>query len=514
MNWGSPPPFKHLHDSTNNTAALVSLREAVAPILANNLLPHFTDHSIAHSDSLTGLVDDFIEALQGTSYALNEQELIILYGACYLHDIGLQYEKAGETQVIQTALKKENQPLSLRWEDLSECTRRELLRTYHGRIASDMICRSVNASNPPIGVQLTDRLEPDAIAAITEAHTIDVDSDRYRALTQVRANVRMDLLTGVFRVVDILDASRRRAMREKARTLELDITTQTHWWRHYYTEAISFNHPDKMILLWFDFPSARAQEYSMVVPELQVPAIKDELTRHQTVFNRYSLVWTLDKKITPKAITTSEEMPDAVLLAMLKQLHERQLHEQEQRRQVALHDFRAACPYIYRRLDELDSAKATMALADYVRQRYQLALDMWGWGAKRSAWMLFGSVFDRDGGALPPDERLEVGLGLTSMMVRDDAADHALRVTQTLLGLAENMPEGQANRFKFWEMYAECLVQVCAYPQAVAAFDRALSLAPDSSSKGVLEARLAEIHCLQGEIARALSMLGKEGGTR
>lgn len=513
MSWGPPPAFEHLHDSTKK-AALVTMRKAVAPILGNNLLPHFTDHSVLHSDSLTRLADKFIEPLQATTHLLNERELTVLYGACYLHDIGLQYERAGTTQVMQAVLRDTSMGCGQRWDEFSDDTKRKLLRKYHGQIASEMICGSVRAAEPPVGIQLTDEFAPAFIAAVVEAHTLAVDCIRYRELTKDGADMRVALLSGIFRVVDILDVSRRRAKPEKAHTLDLDITAQTHWWRHYYTEDITFDQLSRTILIWFDFPTARAEEYAMIVPELQVPAIKDELAHHQAVFNRYGVAWNLEPRTDPKATSTAEEMPDDVWRAMLKELHQRREREQEQRRQIVLLGFRAASPYIYHRLDELDDAKGAMVPADYVRKRYQLAVDMWESGGKRSAWMLFCGLFDRDGSALSPNERLEIGLGLASMMLRDDAGDHAVRVTQAILGLAENMPDSQANKFKFWELHAECLVEVCAYPEAVDALNRAIILAPNDDLKARLEALLAEVHCLQGEIGNVLSVQADEGGTR
>ena len=125
MSFGEPPPFKHLRDKVRR-ASLVRLRSAVAPILANNLLPHFTDHSVAHSDRLTVLIDDLVEAVQATQQPLNNCELTVLYGTCYLHDLGLQYEKAGNTEVIQQALSQTSQ----RWDVLSETAKRKMLRDY------------------------------------------------------------------------------------------------------------------------------------------------------------------------------------------------------------------------------------------------------------------------------------------------------------------------------------------------------------------------------------------------
>jgi hypothetical protein len=47
----------------------------------NNVLHHFTDHSVFHSDSLCDLVDDLIAPMQKTTNALSARELIVLYSA-------------------------------------------------------------------------------------------------------------------------------------------------------------------------------------------------------------------------------------------------------------------------------------------------------------------------------------------------------------------------------------------------------------------------------------------------
>ncbi len=79
--------FGHLKDG-NRRARLINLREAVKPILANNLQTVFTDHTCDHSDEVTLLVDKLINPLQGSPHRLNDRELFVLYASCYLHDIG------------------------------------------------------------------------------------------------------------------------------------------------------------------------------------------------------------------------------------------------------------------------------------------------------------------------------------------------------------------------------------------------------------------------------------------
>src|SRR5260221_8097219 len=86
------PNFGHLANERSR-ALVIQLRSAVEPILANNILCHFTDHSVSHSDNVCELVDALVENLHTTNYQLSEDELIVLYSSCYLHDVGMQYEK-------------------------------------------------------------------------------------------------------------------------------------------------------------------------------------------------------------------------------------------------------------------------------------------------------------------------------------------------------------------------------------------------------------------------------------
>ncbi len=53
--------FSGLDEGHN--ALLISLRQAVEPILANNFLPHLTDHSVRHSDSLIELLNSLLNPL-------------------------------------------------------------------------------------------------------------------------------------------------------------------------------------------------------------------------------------------------------------------------------------------------------------------------------------------------------------------------------------------------------------------------------------------------------------------
>ena len=168
------------------------------------------------------------------------KEAFILYSAAYLHDAGLQHQRAGETEVVRATLATRF-PGRV-WDDLDIETRRSIVREQHHRISGEMITRSIDASYPTvIGIQLTDEWHPGQVRSISIAHNLYMDShDRaeYECLTKDWGGVRMSLLAALLRLADILDESRRRSQLYLERTRELPIESRMHWWRHYYVAEI------------------------------------------------------------------------------------------------------------------------------------------------------------------------------------------------------------------------------------------------------------------------------------
>jgi hypothetical protein len=94
--------MKKLGDGAARRQLLV-LREKVKPILEINLLHHYTDHSVMHSDNMTRIIDALIDPIQDGADKLTEQELGIVYAACYLHDVGMNWEKSGDLHPLGQA---------------------------------------------------------------------------------------------------------------------------------------------------------------------------------------------------------------------------------------------------------------------------------------------------------------------------------------------------------------------------------------------------------------------------
>lgn len=493
--------FAHITTGTIE-ARLIELRERVTPILSNNLLPHFTDHSVAHSDSLVRIVDQLIQPLQQSAHRLTQEELQILYSACYLHDIGMQYEHADKTQVISGL----NLPQS--WGDLSEDTRRDLLRKHHAAISAEMVIMSVRAEKPPIGIQLKEDHYGKYVAPVCEAHTLDTAGGRYLEIIKDGPNIRTSLLSALLRVADILDLSQRRTNTDKARTLRLDLESQTHWWRHYYTEDVKIDQNEKTVTVWFDFPTARFDEYRQIVPPLQMPWIRAEFNHHSAVFNRYGLGWTVQEHIERNSYSTAELMPDAVESEMLRQFHLSQTNEQEKQRQLLEELLTQARPHIERRLSDLQLRENALTPAEYLREVCAIAGDLATIGGKRSAWSLFSEHYQSKSSSLQPNERCQMGLTLAQMMIADGYFYGAVTTLRPLVELREHLSTRDPMKSELVLLWAKSLVSVGAFLEAVSFITHSIDTVPDAHCKKLLQAELAELQFLNGAIEDALKTSG------
>lgn len=495
--FGPAPPLALLTSEVEK-APIIQLREAVAPILANNILPHFTDHSVNHSDHVTQLVDYLAAPLQSSDRPLSRQESIVLYSACYLHDIGLHFENAEATAVIQQL------ELTPPWRDLDDNTRRNILRKYHHRISAEMVLTSARAERPLIGIQLTQHYNPSRIACLCEAHNlfleVPADIERYATLTEDGPDIRMGLISGLLRMADILDESRRRALLDKARTLALSVESQSHWWRHYYTESVTFDPTERAITIWFDFPPSRLSEYSKVIPAIQIPWIETELERHRPIFNKYSVNWSLATRVASKQYSDTDIMPDDVMAHMLGQLRAQHIRDESSRRELVLNAFNEARPHISRRLDALRQKRDDVTPSAYLVELSKIADEMWHIGSKRSAVFALVFEYERYSEQLADAQRVEIGARLLEMILEDGTLLLARGWVARLADDARALKSGDPRMSRCLSMVAEWFARRYAYDQAVVAFQQAIECTDDECKCAGLRASLKELHFLQGEL--------------
>lgn len=498
--------FRFLLDQSKRSR-LIGLRDAVMPILANNLQTEFTDHSCDHSDAVVHLVDQLAGPMQSGSRPLSERELFVLYAACYLHDIGMQYENAGHTQTIRNA------KLNIDWASLSREERSTHLRRLHPMLAAEMVSLSVRSSSPPIGFALTDEDDPQLIAFLCEAHGLDVDSERYRKLAAIPA-VRMDLLSGLLRMADILEESSRRAKRRKAETLLLPIESQAHWWRHYYTREVDFDTISKCITLIFDFPAARRQDYADLVPNLNVPNIQDELRRHAQPFARYGVPWVIKPLVDDNPYGVAEDMPLGVMLIMSGWLKDAAEQEAEQRQKAVEIIYERIQPAIKSLIDEVEQlppetpplvkAAKLVAVADY--------LDRLEAYRSEAAYLEQAYRLSEQTG----DAALQLRLGLRLLPLRsryaNEVREHHLLTECERIAEAAGATEEQ--RLNIAVLKAQLNGTLCGHPAMLPAYRQAVNEAVSMASTlsrpqvcDILIVELAEVEWLLGETDAATATL-------
>jgi|GEM_PF-1924058 len=499
-----PPKFKFLKKN-NKKSKLIMLRDKVAPILANNLFPHFTDHSIEHSDRMIGIIDSFIKPIQSKKNKITEDELMILYAACYLHDIGMQYENAGDTETIS----KLGLPIS--WEDLSDNQRRDLLREYHHKISAEMVYLSDKPSAPiKFNIERSDK--PDCIAALCEVHGVDIVSERYSELTQDVSGIRMKLLAGILRVADYLDESMKRALRlkEKARILMLPVESQIHWWRHYYTEDITFDSERKMIIFHYDFPTRYEDEYEKIVPLIQMPWIEKELSNQRSVFVENGLNWSIEKEVPRKAYSMADKMPDPVMGLMIERIHSRNLRAAENKKLVVLKTFQEAQPQLSRRLSELDTKKGLISNEQYISELAEIAKWAYNLGGKRSSWNILYFKYVENFDKLSLNKQIEIGFWLIRVLLEDGIPGLAQKVCLKLEKIIVSLDNFDEEKEEYFSLKSEVTFSMGDLNGAITAIQEALTVIKHEGKRANLETQLSEFYLLIADLDESLNISTKK----
>ena len=501
MSTDKEPDFRWLCDGSKRIR-LKDIRDLIKDILEIALFPHYTDHSVGHSDRLIGIADKLIEPIQETAKKITQEELFILYAACYLHDIGMCFEKVGDTQTFKD-LKNQQE-----WTDLSDESRQEFHRENHNKISAELVRRSLPQFDRPINIQLNIDDKPEYIASLCEAHCLPVEEERYKTLIKEYPNIRLPLLSGLLRLADILDESRRRANSAKAKVLDLGITAQTHWWRHYYTDDIEIELG--IIRINFDFPKECEKEYGEVIPQLQVPWIQNEIFKHLAAFSKVGLSWAVEKKILDKPYSSVEKMPELVFSEMIKRLHHQKDSEDKKRKQLVIQSFQQARPYINRRISELHSNKNKLPQQEYLRNLVEISKYLYEIGAKRAAWMLSQEDFCKLSTLLKHDEQLEMGLWLMRIMQEDGHSQDALLVLGKIAGLVTDLPNIDERKEVFFKLQTKILIDVTDFVGAIESIKNAVKLFKQGELVEELQTQHSELLLLQGALNSALELI-KDG---
>jgi len=486
------PGYKRLHDDRLH-ARLVKIRETVTPILASNLLRQFTDHSVSHSDRVCELIDQLTAPM--SDHALNDTEAFILYASAYLHDVGMQHERCDETRVMARALAVPPYR-GRRWADLDEKTRCDLLRRHHHEISGEMVKSCFKATRPVLGIQLTEEDYPGYVGSVCEAHAVPPDADRYRELTAEGPGIRTSLLPALLRLADILDESRPRTQMYRELTVQLDVESQMHWWRHYYVSGVTFRPEAKCITIWFQFPPDRREEYRPVVPELQRYCIEAELLAHRGVLLANGVGWHLEITEDKAAHAAAKPMPDEVFLRMREEVQHRRQTQETIDRLAALRQLEEAQGVVLRQLQAIKASGATAS--DKLRQAETLAEQLRRMGGQHEASIIFREMYDLVQKELGSDDSIEYGRRLGEMLLGEHRERLAGQVLYGVKPAAEALAVGDPRRSRFMAVWCRALLANADVAQAEQVLAGLRSAGLPSDELDELEAELAEAVLISG----------------
>jgi len=491
------PNYKRLTDPILR-GRIAELRSSIEPVLGGNYLPSFTDHSVTHSDQVCDLIDKLTEPL-GSVNQLSEREAFVLYAACYLHDVGLQHQRADQTPAVQTALGRPEY-FGRTWNELDINTRRQIVRNYHHRISQEMILQSINAPQPtPLGIQLTQVWDPGPISSLCIAHCLDVNSNEYREATSDSGELRMSLLSALLHIADILDESRRRSHLFLECTRELDLESRMHWWRHYYVNDVQIDPAARQITIWFEYPRGRGQQYREIIPPLLIPLLEHEFARHEAILARHNIFYHLRKEEVKEIQSTATPMDGELERYIIEKLAADQTEQAERDRLLSLHQLRTARPTIERELSTLRTDSGSMSSDEQLCKFRGLAQHLWHLGGRREAWMTLSIEYDRLKVSVGLTTRIAIAVDLADMMMEDGHSDRAARLLHELRGHADSIQE-QTLKWRFLALLGRACIGEYAINEAVATFSAAAQLAPDARSRAQVEAELAEARLLQGDL--------------
>jgi hypothetical protein len=497
----SDPAWTYLPDNSVERGKLRSLRDSVAPILASNFLPHFTDHSVAHSDHLCELVDQLVAPMPEK---LTITEAFVIYQSCYLHDVGMHHAKANETGVVMECLKKP--PYAGRsWESLDLSTRQEIVRLLHFQISGEMILQSVRAASPPLGITLEDSYHPGKVRAVCVAHGFPTDSVDYKELAQDSGNTRISLLASLLRIADILDESRRRSLLHLEKTRDLPLDSRLHWWRHYYVSEVTIDRDSGQIILWFDFPSNRRDQYRLTMMQLQMPNVTEELARHGDVLAKNALNWRIISKETPGSQCIAQAMDEELERYSNEQYAKRHRKQLEAQKLLELANLKTMRPTIIRSFEAIEKGELTpdARMLEYVA----LAKHLGNLGGTRDAWMMLSSKWGKLHSSASTTVELTSALDLAEMMVDDNAPRQAVHTLDQLRTTANSLADTDVMKFKYYQLLGAAFRGICMYKRAISAFENAKLLVTDIKIRSSISADIAEMQLLQLDLSDVINTL-------
>lgn len=232
---------------TNSLSNLRGGMESLWSADAPRLIQDFTDHGPAHTRRLVDYATKLLEANGGPP--LGDEELYLLLGGIYLHDIGMQCDLAKFP-----SLRDEAEHLGAVFDVQFEARRSSAysideqiaLRANHSFVAAACIDRAYRLGEGP----LADKVK--SIPASLVRDVMDVcmfhsglDIADCPQTSEHTPGVRTKLVASIVRFADELDISDKRVNFEVVKNFNMQPESLLHWWLHSRTK-VHFENPNRI----------------------------------------------------------------------------------------------------------------------------------------------------------------------------------------------------------------------------------------------------------------------------
>jgi type II secretory pathway predicted ATPase ExeA len=208
---------------------ILEIRRKLATILDNNVLPHFTDHTLEHCDRIADIARRLTEQNinRKNNQSLHRDELFVLALGILFHDVGMQIPKA---HGIETPI--------------SELSREELgqIRRNHGKVSGKIVRELADEGDEILHLGLTERnvrrFLPFA-ATLCENHQSSADYDPDEVVKVGAETIRVGLITVILRLADQLDCDWRRVEIDRLDHFSIPLESILHWLVCSYIDAVT-----------------------------------------------------------------------------------------------------------------------------------------------------------------------------------------------------------------------------------------------------------------------------------
>ena len=220
---------------------LDNIRAAAGRIWARPLHRYYTDHTVAHSERISALLDGLTTGVMATPKRLLPAEIFVLLAAAYLHDIGMQNERFAGGDLDQ-------------------------IREEHHEQSAEMIYAVFEDPANALSIPLTrDPTLVEGVALVSKGHRkVNLAGPEYEPLAYRGQTLRLRLLAALLRFGDELDIDQRRVDLELMKLATLPLISQLHWWKCYYVSGV--NIADEYIRVNYRFPQCRPDYERLIIP--------------------------------------------------------------------------------------------------------------------------------------------------------------------------------------------------------------------------------------------------------